>query len=37
MRECDIALLLCHGYTNDADQEVALMLASHGELPPLAR
>ncbi|MEV4641168.1 CHAT domain-containing protein [Actinoplanes sp. NPDC049548] len=33
MRECDIAVLLCHGYTSDTEQEVALMLANHGDLP----
>jgi tetratricopeptide (TPR) repeat protein len=33
MRECDVALLLCHGYTSDVDREVALMLANRGELP----
>jgi tetratricopeptide (TPR) repeat protein len=33
MRECDLAVLLCHGYISEADQEVALMLAHEGMLP----
>ncbi|MFJ2930517.1 CHAT domain-containing protein [Streptomyces massasporeus] len=33
MRRCDVAVLLCHGFVNHVEREVALMLAHHGNAP----
>lgn len=35
MNECDVTVLLCHGFVNHSEREVALMLAHLGS-PPLA-
>ncbi|NEC89507.1 CHAT domain-containing protein [Streptomyces sp. SID12501] len=33
MRHCDVAVLLCHGFVNHVEHEVALMLADRGNAP----
>lgn len=35
MRECDLLAVFCHGFAQPEEQEIALLIASDGRLPPM--